>query len=224
MTGERSKARRSREDPRSKEDSRFKAEEARKIREGTASGAEGLRKFAAGKRVGRECCFYMNFPRQIASIRIVAAVGLCSWASMMHGQSVTPAPAQTTIAVPPDKAVTASVVVTPTPGDTTDVTAINAKLDGIVIPEVKLENASLEDALAQIRTVVAKLDASTPADKMVNIHLDLTPKATTRVNSKVRLTMDLKAETLRNILGVIAKEAGLEMGVKPEGVTLVGTR
>ena len=166
---------------------------------------------------------YMHSPRLLASIQL-AATGLFALSQTVVGQTVTPTPAAEMITVPANKSVTASVVVTPTPGTETDVTGINAKLDNIVIPEVKLENASLEDAVAQIRIVVAKLDASSPSDKQVSILVDLTPKAQKRVDSKVRLTMDLKAETLRSILGVIAKEAGLEVGVKSSGVTLTGGR
>ena len=165
----------------------------------------------------------MHSPRLLSSLQIVA-IGLFSLSQVVCGQTVTPTPGDTVITVPANKTVTDSVVVTPTPSSKTDVTSVNAKLDSIVIPEVKLENASLEDAVAQIRTVVAKIDEASGADKQVSILVDLSPKAQKRVDSKVHLTMDLKAESLRNILGVIAKEAGLEVGVKPTGVTLTAGR
>ena len=161
----------------------------------------------------------MHSPRHLSSVQIVA-IGLFSLSHAVCAQTVTPMPAETLITPPPT---TPSVIVVSTPNKETDVTTINAKLDSIVIPEVKLENASLEDAVTQLRTVIAKIDEASPADKQVSILLDLTSKAQTRVDSKVRLTMDLKSESLRNILGVIAKEAGLEMGVKPGGVTLLAT-
>ena len=165
----------------------------------------------------------MHAPRPLSSLQVIA-IGLFACSQVVCGQTVTPAPSADLITVPPNKTVTDSVVVTSTPGTEADVTGINAKLDSIVIPEVKLENASLEDAVAQIRTVVAKLDTTAASDKQVSILVDLTPKAQKRVDSKVHLTMDLRAESLRNILGVIAKEAGLEVGVKPTGVTLSGAR
>ena len=161
----------------------------------------------------------MHSPRRFSSIQIVA-VGLFSLSQGVIGQTTTPTPAETISTPPP---ATPSVVVISTPAKETDVTAINAKLDSIVIPEVRLENASLEDAVSQLRTVIAKIDEASPADQQVSILLDLTAKAQMRVDNKVRLTMDLKAESLRNILGVLAKEAGLEMAVKPSGVTLLAT-
>ena len=139
---------------------------------------------------------------------------------MANGQTVTPKPAETLITPAPPQ----DVVITPVPSKVTDVAPINAKLDSIVLPELKMENASLEDAVTQIRTAILRADATTPGDKQISILVKLTPKAQTRVDNKVHLTMDLKAESLRNILGVIAKESGLEMGVRPDGVTLEAAR
>ena len=97
---------------------------------------------------------------------------------------------------------------------------IDAKLDRIMLPEMKLNAVPLSDAINQIRVAAGQADTvGNPDERGVNIFLKVAPTAQKRL-SNVEITLDLKPALLRSDVKAMAEQANLEMKVDAQAVVL----
>ncbi|WP_035611114.1 M56 family metallopeptidase [Haloferula sp. BvORR071] len=108
------------------------------------------------------------------------------------------------------------------PADPTRV--ISNKLTTIVIPVVKFENTSLEEAVDFIRTKSKELDTAEkdPAKKGVNFIIRMPREGSGAPDpGKARITMDLKNVTMISALQKIADQTKLRFSVDESGLTFL---
>ena len=100
--------------------------------------------------------------------------------------------------------------------------AMNTKLDSIILPEVKLEKVLLSDAIEKVRAAAHDHDGVTsdPEAKGVNIFLKIPQTAQDRIK-EATITLDAKGDSLRKVLMTVAQQAGLKVKVESYAVALV---
>ncbi len=99
--------------------------------------------------------------------------------------------------------------------------AMNAKLDGIIIPEMKCDKASLSDAVEQLRKAAHDNDKVADENaKGINIFVKLAQAAM----PTAPIALDLKTVSLRDALEAVAKQTGLTLKVEPYAVSLITKR
>ncbi len=112
----------------------------------------------------------------------------------------------------------------PRPSDDPEFDAVITKLKTIVIPVVKFEDTSLEEAVDFIRTKTKELDTAEkdPAKKGVNFMIRMPREASGAQNpGKARVSLDLKNATVITALSAIAKQTNLRYSVDGSGVTFL---
>lgn len=115
-------------------------------------------------------------------------------------------------------------VLNPPPPAASGTEAIFNKVKTIVIPVVKFENTSLEEAVDFIRTKSKELDTveKDPAKKGVNFMIRKPREGNGAQDpGKARVTMDLKNVTMISALQEIAKQTKLRFTIDESGLTFV---
>ena len=95
--------------------------------------------------------------------------------------------------------------------------ALEKKLDKIVIPMVKFDDTSLEEAIDFLRLRSRELDTTTEVSALKGVNLVVREGKA----EPGRLTMDLRNVTLRKAIENVAEAAGLTMTVSSFTVTLI---
>ena len=105
------------------------------------------------------------------------------------------------------------------------VTALNAKLDGIVIPALQCNKNTLADVLETLRATARDHDVATTGaeEKGVNIFVTLPNGAHDKVMGTL-ITLDLKNVTLKKALEAVSEQSNLKMRVEPYAVALVASK
>jgi len=98
--------------------------------------------------------------------------------------------------------------------------AVNRKLDDIIIPKIDFNEATVREALDFIKLRAAALDTNEqdPARKGLNIVLKLSPDAPEAAS---RITLSLSDVPLRAAIDYVARAANLKLKVEPYAVVVV---
>ena len=109
--------------------------------------------------------------------------------------------------------------------EVTSLTEINfKKLEKLVIPVVKFENTSLEEAIDFVRTKSKELDTAEkdPAKKGMDFVI-MKPREGSKAPdpAKARVTLNLKSATVRTVLQEISKQTNLRFSISESGVTFL---
>lgn len=104
--------------------------------------------------------------------------------------------------------------------DTRGTSAINRKLDEIIIPKIDFRDATVREALDFIKQRAASLDTvdQDAARKGINIVLKLAPDAP---ENSSRITLSLTDVPLRAAIDYVARAANLKLKVEPYSVVVV---
>ncbi len=104
--------------------------------------------------------------------------------------------------------------------DTRGTSAINRKLDEIVIPRVDFNDATIREALDFLKQRAVALDTGEqdPSRRGVNIVLKLAPDAT---EAEQRISLSLTDIPLRVAIDYVAKAANLKLKIEPYAVVVV---
>jgi general secretion pathway protein D len=104
--------------------------------------------------------------------------------------------------------------------DTRGTSAINRKLDDIIIPRVDFNDATIREALDFLKQRAVALDTSEqdPSRRGVNIVLKLSPEAP---EAQQRISLSLNDVPLRTAIDYVAKAANLKLKIEPYAVVVV---
>ncbi len=114
----------------------------------------------------------------------------------------------------------ATSIIDQPPVDTRGTSAINRKLDDIIVPRIEFRDATIREALDFLRQRAAALDTSEedPTRKGVNLVLKV-PEDSPEANA--RITLALTDVPLRAAIQYVANAASLKLKVEPYAVVIV---
>lgn len=104
--------------------------------------------------------------------------------------------------------------------DTRGTSAINRKLDEIIVPRIEFRDATIREAMDFLRQRAAALDTteSDPTRKGVNIVLKLAPGS---VEESMGINLSLTDVPLRAAIEYVSKAAGLKPKIEPYAILIV---
>ncbi len=104
--------------------------------------------------------------------------------------------------------------------DTRGTSAINRKLDEIILPSIDFNDATIREALDFIKQRAAARDLTEqdPTRRGVNIVLKLAPDAP---EANQRITLSLQDTPLRAVLDYVARAASMKLKIEPYAVAVV---